>query len=80
MADYFLNILRPNSARPTKPEPSSTSAAGVETGEALSPPICDFVTTLDVVALGAESSDEGRTTIPKNIITTHKNINIFFIL
>jgi hypothetical protein len=32
---------------------------------------------LDVVA---GSSDEGQPTIPKNIITTHKTINNFFIL
>jgi hypothetical protein len=31
---------------------------------------------LDVVA---GSSDEGQPTIPKNIITIHKNINSFFI-
>jgi hypothetical protein len=78
--DYFLNLLRPTPARPTKPVPSSISVAGSGTGEAPSPPTFGFVTTLDVVALGAGSSDEGQPTIPKNIITIHKNINNFFIL
>jgi len=77
---YFLNILRPNPARPTKPEPISMSVAGSGTG---------LVSGPSAEATGAEvklfepsvlagSSDEGQPTIPKNIIITHKTINNFF--
>ena len=75
---YFLIFLRPNSARPIKPKPSSKSWTGVETGEVTLLPICEFVTMLDVVGLGVRSSYEVLATIPKNKITTHKIINNFF--
>jgi len=84
MTNYFLNFLRPNATRPTKPEPSSTSVAGSGTGLPVSVPETSEVATgvevvdlkLDVVA---GSSDEGQPTIPKNKIRTHKTIKIFFI-
>ena len=85
MPYYFLNHLRPITARPTKPDPTSVSVMGSETGEALSPfevsiPALDFVATLDVATWGAGSFGEGQLTKPKNIITIDKVISIFFIL
>ena len=83
MANYFLNFLRPNATRPTKPEPSSISVAG--SGTALEPvsETSEVATGVEVVEIEldvlAGSSDEGQPTIPKNIITTHKNIINFFI-
>jgi|GEM_PF-2744937 len=81
---YFLNLLRPYPARPTKPVPSSISVAGSGTGEGF-PPFPPFVsvdgfeTKVDGVYVGG-SSFCGQPTIPKNIIKIHKNINNFFIL
>jgi hypothetical protein len=80
---YFLNLLRPYPARPTKPEPSSKSVAGSGVARGASPagvPSAEATgveVKLDVVA--GSSEDEGQPTIPKNIITTHKTINNFFI-
>jgi hypothetical protein len=82
---YFLNLLRPYPARPTKPVPSSISVAGsgvargassVEGPSEDATGVEDVEVKLDVVP---GSSDEGQPTIPKNIITTHKTINNFFI-
>jgi hypothetical protein len=78
--------LRPNAARPTKPEPSSRSVAGSGTGEkvlllaseVISEEVTEFEEKLDLLSVVAESS-EGQPEIPKNITTTHKNINNFFI-
>jgi len=78
MSNYFLNLLRPYPARPTKPVPSSKSVAGSVREETLPTP--DFVATIDVVASDVESSDEGQPTKPKNIITIQKNKNKYFIL
>jgi hypothetical protein len=93
MPNYFLNFLRPNATRPTKPEPRSTSVPGSGTGEPSgpleSPPpiwstVPEVATDVEVVDLKldvvAGSSDEGQPTIPKNIITIHKTINNFFII
>jgi len=80
---YFLNILRPNPARPTKPEPSSISVAGSGTGEGpLEVSSVSELTTvvelkLDLLAVLVGSS-EGQPIIPNNIIHTHKTINNFF--
>jgi hypothetical protein len=79
--------LRPNPARPTKPEPSSTSVAGSGTGKTsltvdfvtISEVVTDFEEKLDLLTVFAGSSVEGQPTIPKNIITIHKNIKNFFI-
>jgi len=86
MLNYFLNRLRPNPARPTKPEPSSISVAGSGTGlvsVSIGSETSEVATGVKVVELKldvvAGSSDEGQPTIPKNIITIHKNINNFFI-
>jgi hypothetical protein len=86
LADYFLNLFRPITARLTKPEPSSISVAGSGTAEGLSPvegPSAEETSVegevmLDlVVSLSDEFS--GQPTIPKNIIATHKTKNNFFI-
>jgi hypothetical protein len=82
---YFLNLLRPITARLTKPDPSITSVMGSEIWKALSPfevssSTLGFVATLDVAAFGAGSLGEGQPIKPKNIITIQKNINNFFIL
>jgi hypothetical protein len=79
MPTYFLNLFRPNTARPTKPEPRSNSVAGSGTGEG--PPsevvsVDNFETRVDGEELGVNSSFEGQPTIPKNIIIIHKNTNI----
>jgi hypothetical protein len=87
LPSYFLNFLRPNAARQTKPEPSSRSVAGsgaVETVlllvfETVSEEVTEFEEKLDLLNLDAELS-EGQPEIPKNITTTHKNINNFFIV
>ncbi|MFZ0483780.1 MAG: hypothetical protein WAL93_10345 [Desulfobacterales bacterium] len=82
---YFLNILRPNPARPTKLEPSSISVAGSGTGEGSLEvgPVSELTTVvevkLDLLAVLVESS-EGQPIIPNNIINTHKTINNFFTL
>ena len=85
MPYYFLNHLRPITARPTKPDPTSVSVMGSETGGALS--LFDvsirepgFVAKLDMEVLDVGSSVDGQPTKPKKIITIHKNINNFFIL
>jgi hypothetical protein len=83
---YFLNLLRPRAARPTKPEPSSISVAGSGTGETSLPfvsdtvsgGVTDFEEKFDLLSVVAELS-EGQPVIEKNIITTHNNINNFFI-
>jgi hypothetical protein len=86
MANYFLNLLRPNIPRPTKPEPSSKSVAGSGVARG-APPVEDpSVVAIDVEVVEvkldpvAGLSDEfsGQPTIPKNIIKTHKTINNFF--
>jgi len=83
---YLLNLLRPYTARPTKPEPSSISVAGSGTGE-ISPPASPSAEAtgvevaevkLDLVA-GLSDEFSGQATIPKNMITIHKNIKDFFI-
>jgi hypothetical protein len=80
---YFLNILRPNPATPTKPEPSSISVAGSGTGEgSLEVGFVSELTTVvelkfDLLAVPVGSS-EGQPIIPNNIIHTHKTINNFF--
>jgi len=80
---YFLNILRPNPARPTKPEPISISVAGSGTGEGSLEvgPVSELTTVvelkLDLLAVLFGSS-EGQPIIPNNIIHTHKTINNFF--
>jgi hypothetical protein len=82
---YFLNLFRPYPARPTRPVPSSISVAGSGTGTGLASDseTSEVATGVEVVDLKldvvAGSSDEGQPTIPKNIITTHKTIKIFFI-
>jgi hypothetical protein len=84
---YFLNLLRPYPARPTRPEPSSIRVAGSGTGLRLSavkgPLLPLEATDVDVkpelLLLVAGLSDAGQPIIPKNIITTHKTINNFFI-
>ena len=88
---YFLNLLRPYPARPTKPVPSSISVVGSGTGEpsVFSPTgkasellvlsLEIFLTTLGVLDVNWASSP-GQPAIPKNSITTHKSINSFFIL
>jgi hypothetical protein len=84
--NYFLNLFRPNTPRPTKPDPISKSVEGSGTalmsppvegspGEAIGVEVVEV--KLDVVA---GSSDEGQPTIPKNIITIHKNKKNFFML
>jgi hypothetical protein len=82
--NYLLNLFRPNTPRPTKPDPISKSVAGSGTGEGLvpeDPPAEGAVATgVEVKLVLAGSSDEGQPTIPKNIIQIHKNINNFFIL
>ena len=83
MLCYFLNLLRPVTARPIKPDPSITSVMGSERGKAVSPfeastTALDFATTFDVATLGTWSSVEGQPTKPKHTITTHKEINNFF--
>jgi len=81
MPYYFLNLLRPNTTRPTKPEPSSKSVAGSGTGEASgldSEGATGVEVKLDVVP--GLSDESGQPIIPKNIITIHKNITNFFIL
>jgi len=85
---YFLNLLRPYPARPTRPVPSSISVAGSGTGEGFPPlsPIGTvlfvsadgFETEVDVVYVG-RSSFCGQPAIPKNIIKIHRTINNFFI-
>jgi hypothetical protein len=82
---YCLNLLRPKAARPTKPEPSSISETGSGTGETVlslvSEPVSEvtvFEEKLDLPRVVEESS-EGQPVIEKNIITTHKHINKFFI-
>jgi len=79
-ANYFLkNFLRPNPARPTNPEPSSISVAGSGTAsKSPSEEVIGVEVTLDLLTVVVGSS-EGQPKIPKNIITTHKNINNFFI-
>jgi hypothetical protein len=85
MTNYFLNFLRPNATRPTKPEPRSISVAGSGTGLLLSwdPEASEVATEVEVVDLKfdvvAGSSDEGQPTSPKNITRTHKTIKNFFI-
>jgi hypothetical protein len=84
---YFLNLLRPNIPRPTRPEPSSKSVAGSGTGIgpvfSVDPVTSEVATGVEVVDLKLEvvagSSDEGQPAIPKNIITTHKTKKNFFI-
>jgi hypothetical protein len=83
--NYFLNIFRPNTPSPTKPEPISKIVAGSGIGEAPPPSVPPgAVIGVEVVEVKLDVvgglSDEGQPTIPKNIITTHKNINNFFIL
>jgi hypothetical protein len=88
-AHYFLNLLRPNSARLTKPEPSSKSVAGSGIAAKI-PPSFPVETVLFVSADGFETKvDEifvagisflGQASIPKNKIKIHKNINKFLIL
>jgi hypothetical protein len=79
MTNYFLNLLRPNAARPTKPVPISKSVAGSGTGEgpvSEDPPTeGEAATGVDLKLCGATelASSPGQPTIPKNIITTHKN-------
>jgi hypothetical protein len=80
---YFLNLLRPNPARPTKPEPSSKSVAGSGTGEGSLDvgPVSEVETVvevkLDLLTVLSESF-EGQPVIPKSIIKTLKTINNFF--
>jgi hypothetical protein len=84
MLTYFLNLFLPNAARPTKPEPSSISVASSGTAEVLSPvegpseEVTGVEEKLDLLTVVAGSS-KGQLTIPKNIITAHKNINNFII-
>jgi hypothetical protein len=90
MLTYFLNLLRPNTPRPTKPEPISKSVAGSgtwipptsgsETSEVAGVEVDVVEEKLDLLPVIVGSSDEGQPTIPKNIITKHKTINNFFIL
>ncbi len=82
---YFLNLLRPNAASPNKPVPSSISVAGSGTGEILLalvsesvPVVTDFEEIPDLLNV-VPGSSEGQPAIENNIITTHKNINNFFI-
>ena len=84
---YFLNLLRPYPARPTKPVPSSISVAGSGVARGVSRvegPLEDATgvevveVKLDLVA-GLSDEFSGQPTIPKNIITTHKTINDFLI-
>jgi len=89
MTNYFLNLLRPYPARPTKPVPSRISVAGSGTGEGFSPlpsigPVLfvsadGFETKVDGVYVGG-SSLFGQPEIPKNKITIHKDRNSFFII
>ena len=81
---YFLNLLRPYPARPTKPVPSSISVAGSGTGLAPGSETSEVTTDVEVVDLKLDvvpglSDELGQPAIPKNIITTHKTINNFFI-
>jgi hypothetical protein len=78
--------LRPSPARTTNPDPINISVAGSGTAETLlslvTEPvseIADFEGEFDLLSMVAESS-EGQPAIPENIITTHKNINNFFIV
>jgi hypothetical protein len=90
MLTYFLNLLRPNTPRPTKPEPISKSVAGSgtwipptsgsETSEVAGVEVDVVEEKLDLLPVIVGSSDEGQPTITKNIITKHKTINNFFIL
>ena len=81
MTNYFLNLLRPNTAKPTKPEPSSTSVTGSGTVEG---PVSEGIVAsgVDLKLYGATglASSPGQPTIPKNIITTHKNTKYPLIL
>jgi hypothetical protein len=86
MTNYFLNLLRPNTPRPTKPEPSSKSVAGsgvargappVEDPSAVAIDVEVVEVRLDPVA-GLSDEFSGQPAIPKNIIRTHKTINNFF--
>jgi len=83
IADYFLNFLRPITARPTSPVPSSKSVAGSGTVAKILPSSLIgtvlFETKVDVVYV-VESSFFGQPIIPKNTIKIHKNINNFLIL
>ena len=72
MPYYFLKLLRPTIARPTKLDPNNTSEMGSGTGKALLLPTCVFVTTIV-----AGTSNQGQPTIPKNIIKINKIVNIF---
>jgi hypothetical protein len=82
---YFLNLLRAKAARPTKPEPSSISDAGSGTGETVLSLVSGVVSEVTVfeekldLPRVVEELSEGQPAIEKNIITTHKNINNFFI-
>jgi hypothetical protein len=86
MTNYFLNLLRPNAERPTKPVPISKSVAGSGTvegpGSEDPPGGGEAVTGVDLKLCGATvlASSPGQPTIPKNIITTHKNNKNLFIL
>jgi hypothetical protein len=90
MLTYFFNLLRPNTPRPTKPEPISKSVAGSgtwipptsgpETSEVAGVEVDVVEEKLDLLPVIVGSSDEGQPTITKNIITKHKTINNFFIL
>jgi hypothetical protein len=65
--NYFLNLFRPNTPRPTKPVPSNISVAGSGTGEGLPPlpvigtvlPLSPIVDVPFVSADGFETKVDG---------------------
>jgi len=78
--------LRPIIPRLIRLEPSSNSVAGSGTAAGL-PSVVDLPSTEataveakpELLLAGVTLSDKGQPTIPKNIITTHKTKNNFFI-